>query len=131
MWKWVGRIVVVAVLGWVGYATYDWYMAGHHTRPEMPEGAFSLSYKNGLRGILVDISNEKETRRYFGFPQEVPNYLRDAWSWCQPPTEAEAPQVAQFLEERNMPGERFEAVCKITADDDVVVRGIITSVPRL
>lgn len=131
MWKWLFRIAGLAVLGCIGYATYDGYMAGFHTRPEMPKGAFSLSYKNGLRGILVDIPNEKETRRYFGFPQEVPHYLRDAWSWCHPPTEAEAPHFTQFLAERDMPGERFEAVCKITADNDVVVRGIITSVPRL
>lgn len=131
MLKWLMRLVVVAIIGWGGYGAYDWYMAGNHTRPDMPEGAFSLSYKNGLRAIMVDVPNEKETRRYFGFPQEVPYYLEDAWSFCRPPTKDEATQVARFLEERDMPGERFEAVCKITADDDIVLRGLITSVPRL
>lgn len=131
MFKWLFRIGLLAILGWIGYVTYDWYMAGHHTRPEMPEGAFSLSYKNGLRGIVVDVADERETRRYFGFPQTVPHYIEDAWSWCHPPTEEEAPQVAKFLADRNMPGERFEAVCKVTADDDVVFRGLITSVPKL
>ncbi len=97
----------------------------------MPDGAFSISYKNGLRAILVDVPNESETRRYFGFPLDVPFYVSDAWSFCHPPSLEEAPQAALFLEERNMPGERFEAVCKVTLDDDVVVRGLITSVPRL
>lgn len=126
MWKWV---ILVIILGGGGYMAYDSYMAGHHTRPEMPEGAFSLSYKNGLRGILVDVPNEKETRRYLGVPMEVPFYLKDSWSWCRPPTEEEGPQVAQFMAERDWPGQRFEAVCKITVDGAEVVRGLIISVP--
>lgn len=131
MWKWLTRIVVVVLVAGGGYAAYDYFMAGFHTRPEMPEGAFSISYKNGLRAILIDVPNEQETRRYFGFPQDVPFYVKDAWSLCHPPTDEEAPEVARFLQDRNMPGERFEAVCKVTVDDDVVLRGLITSVPKL
>lgn len=120
MLKWIIAILIVAG---GGYVAYDGYKAGYHTRPAMPEGAFSLSYKNGLRAILVDVPDQKATRRYFGFPQEVPHYLRDVWSFCYPPTDEEGPQVRQFMQERNMPGERFEAVCKIKADDDIVLRG--------
>ncbi|MBX3529282.1 MAG: hypothetical protein KF849_01665 [Rhizobiaceae bacterium] len=126
MWKWAMLAIVVAG---GGYVAYDYYMAGYHTRPAMPEGAFSLSYKNGLRGILVGIPNEKETRRYLGVPLEVPFYLTDAWSWCHRPTEEEAPRVAQFMAERDWPGQRFEAVCRITVDGKDVVRGLIISVP--
>lgn len=61
----------------------------------------------------------------------VPFYLKDAWAKCSPPTEEEKPNVEIFLAERNMPGQRFEAVCRIQADNDTVVRGLITSVPRL
>lgn len=128
MLKWIILILIVAG---VGYVAYDDYKAGYHTRPTLPEGAFSLSYKNGLRAILVDVPDQKATRRYFGFPQEVPHYLKDVWSFCYPPTDEEGPQVRQFMQERNMPGERFEAVCKIKADNDIVLRGVITSVPRL
>jgi hypothetical protein len=105
MFKWIVRLLFVGVLGWLGYGAYDYFRAGLHTRPEMPDGAFSISYANGLRAILTGVPNEEEARRYFGFPQEV--------------------------EDRNMPGERFEVVCKVTADEDVVVRGVITSVPKL
>lgn len=128
MIKW---IVLILILAGGGYFAYDTYMAGLHNRPPMPEGAFSISYKNGLRAILVDVPNEQETRRYFGMPLDVAFYLKDAWSFCHPPTEAEAQDVATYIEQRNVPGERFEAICKIKVDDDVVVRGLITSVPKL
>ena len=126
MWKRIvgGLIVVLA-----GYSVYDYYRAGLHTRPEMPDGAFSISYKNGLRAILVDVPNEQETRRYFGFPVDVPFYLEDAWATCLPPTDDEARELK--VNWNDNPGERIEGVCKIKVDDDVVIRGIVTSVPRL
>jgi hypothetical protein len=131
MWKWVKRLVFSICLVGICYVVYDSYRAGYHTRPDMPDGAFSLSYKNGMRAILVDVPNEKETRRYFGIPSDVPFYLEDAWSFCFPPGEEDAEQVANFMNSRDFPGERFEAVCKIKADNDVVLRGLITSVPKL
>lgn len=131
MWKWVKRLILVAVIGFGGYAAYDSYRAGHFTRPAMPEGSFSLSFTTGLRAILVNVSDKRETRRYLGFPMEVPFYLKDAWSFCGPPSSEESDQVAAFMKERNWPGERFEAVCKIKADNEEVVRGLITTVPRL
>lgn len=126
MWKWVIGLLVCAG---VGYVAYDYYRADLHRRPDMPEGAFSISYKNGLRAILVGVPNERETRRYFGFPADVPFYLEDAWSFCTPPTEME---VKEFESKRNQnPGERLEAICRIDVDGDVVVRGLITTVPKL
>jgi hypothetical protein len=131
MWKWVKRLVFAICLAAICYVAYDSYRAGYHTRPDMPDGAFSLSYKNGMRAILIDVLNEKKTRRYFGIPFDVPFYLEDAWSFCSPPGEDDAEQVTSFMNSRDFPGERFEAVCKIKVDNDVVLRGLITSVPRL
>ena len=131
MWFWLKRGIAVAVLGYVAYGVWDYYRAGYFTRPDMPEGAFSISYKSGLRAILVDVENQQESRRYLGYPMDVPFYLKDAWATCSPPTEEEKPNVETFLAERHMPGQRFEAVCRIQADNDTVVRGLITSVPRL
>lgn len=128
MWKW---LVLFVLLAGGGFVAYDGYMAGLHARPAMPDGAFSISYRNGLRAILVDVPNEQETRRYFGIPLDVPLYLQDAWSYCRPPTKEEGAEVAVFMQERDMPGERFEAVCKLTVDDDTVTRGLVTSVPKL
>lgn len=131
MWKWGILSVIFLGLGYVFYALYDGYKAGYLTRPEMPEGAFSLSYKSGLRGILVDVPEEKRTRRYLGIPLDVPFYLKDTWSWCYPPTKEEAPQVDDFLAQRDWPGQRFEAVCRIMVDGKKVERGIIVSVPKM
>lgn len=131
MWTWIRRgLVVIAVAG-AGYAGWDYYRSGFYYLPELPKGAFPLSYTNGLKAILVDVPDERETRRYFGSPLAVPSYLKDVWSFCRPPTPEEQPNVAKFLTDRNLPGERFEAVCKIQADNDTVVRGLISSVPRL
>ncbi|NSY61065.1 hypothetical protein [Agrobacterium tumefaciens] len=130
MWKLIKRLLLVGLLGWGVYVVYDQYRAGHFTRPDMPEGAFSISYANGLRAIIVDRPDEKATRRYFGFPVDVPFYLKETWSFCSAPREEEKVQVATFMKERNWPGERFEVVCRIEIDKEVVVRGVITSVPK-
>ena len=126
MGKWIGRILLAIVIVFAGYAGWDHYKAGFHNLPDLPDGAFPISFKSGLKAVVVDIPNERETRRYFGFPLEVPYYLEDVWSFCRPPTEEELADAEKFIADRNMPGERFEAVCKIKADKDVVVRGLIS-----
>lgn len=131
MWKWLVRAIALAVVAFIGYATYDYYESDLHTRPEMPSGAFSISYKNGMRAILVDVPNEKETRRYFGYPAEVPFYIEDAWAFCTPPEGDEQQEADKYIKEFSGPGERFEVVCRIKVDDETVIRGFITSVPRL
>ena len=126
MWK---RIAAVLVLGWVGYSVYVSYKAGFFSRPEIPEGAFSLSFDNGLRAIVEGVADERVARRYFGVAMEVPSYLEEAWSLCIPPTPDEEKQISDAR--GNRPGERIEAVCRVKVDEDVVVRGFITTVPRL
>lgn len=62
MWK---KIVGVLRAVGAGFVAYDYFSAGLHTRPEMPKGAFSLSYKNGMRAILVGIPNEEGISKVF------------------------------------------------------------------
>ena len=62
--KWIGRIVLAGVAAVLGYAVYDYYAADLHLRPDMPEGAFSLSFTDGPRVILQDMEDESFTRRY-------------------------------------------------------------------
>lgn len=129
--KWIGRVLVAGVVGFAGYAGWDYYKAGFHYLPDLPPGAFPISFKSGLKAVIVDIPDERETRRYFGFPLQVPYYLEDVWSFCRRPTEEELADAENFIADRNLPGERFEAICKIQVDKDTVVRGLISSVPRL
>jgi hypothetical protein len=129
MSKWISALCTGLLCVVAGYVAYDYYRAGLHNRPEMPEGAFSMSYENGMRAILVNVPDERATRRYFGRPAEVPFYLQDAWAFCNPLTEGEIRQIEVYHE--RLPGERFEALCAIDVDGEIVVRGLITSVPRL
>lgn len=129
MWKWIKRGIAIVFLGSVGWGAYDYYRAGFHTLPDLPEGAFPLSYANGLRAIMVGLSDERDSRRYFGFPFDVPFYLEDAWSTCKAPTESEVNEIES--QRANRPGERIEALCRIEVDGDIVIRGMITTVPRL
>lgn len=129
MKRWIFLVALALILLGAGYVAYDYYRAGFHTRPQMPKGAFSISYENGMRSILVDVADEREARRYFGFPADVPFYLEDAWSFCRPIPRAEATKIMAYRE--RYPGERFEALCTIEVDDEIVIRGFISSVPRL
>ena len=131
MKRWMLRTLLALLILGVGYVGYDAYRAGLHTRPKLPPGAFSISYKSGLRAILIDVPNEQDERRYLGFPIEVPYYLKDTWSFCTAASEDEAAQIAAILNNRNWPGERIEAVCRIKVEDQTVIRGYITSVPKI
>jgi hypothetical protein len=127
MLKW---LFLAAVLAYGGYSAHQYFQAGYHTRPNMPDGAFSVSFPSGLRGIVIGL-REDMSRRYLGMPLKVPSYLEETWSWCRPPTKEENPRVVQFMESRELPGARFEAICEITLDGDVVTRGVLISVPRV
>lgn len=129
MKSWINLAVKLALIGAVLYGAFHYYRAGYLSRPEMPEGAHSVSFKNGLRAILVDTPNERTTRRYFGHRFQVPFYLEDVWSFCAAPTDDETKELARIYELRA--GERYKAVCKIEIENEIVPRGFITSVPRL
>jgi hypothetical protein len=128
MIKW---LLLIVILSFGGYTAYRYVGAGYHTRPEVPEGAFSVSFPSGLRGVVVDLPDDRARRRYLGVALEVPSYLEKTWSWCRPPTTADNPQVVQFMESRDLPGARFEAICEIVLDGDLVTRGLLISVPRV
>jgi hypothetical protein len=126
MWK---RIIGLMVLLGVGYLGYDYYKAGYHTRPELPEGAFSLSFKGGLRGIVVGLENVEPERVYIAYgARQVPNWYQKSWSTCRALTTEELAQLHKSSVDLG-PGGRWEAVCEIDADGDVFVRGWLASVP--
>jgi hypothetical protein len=128
MWKWIGYAALVVGAGLFAFVAYDYYRAGFHTRPEMPEGAFSLSYKNGLRAIVVGVPDMRPQRKYLGVPYDVPHWYEHAWSFCS----AQKPDEKKALSSQNLgPGSRLEAVCRIKVDETEILRGAIYSVPNL
>jgi hypothetical protein len=128
--KWFGRILLIAVVGVLGYAAYDYYKAGLLTRPEMPEGAFSLSFSDGPRYIVEGIPDERFERTYIArFPKNIPPWFKDSWSYCRQPTEDEAKAINDA---RNPgPGMRLDAKCELNADGTIIPTGYVYSVPTL
>ena len=83
MIKWLLRLVGIGVVGFIGYGIYDYYKAGLHTRPPMPEGAFSLSFKAGPRVIMLNTEDEDCVPVW---PNEefAQAWATDQWQECRP-----------------------------------------------
>lgn len=128
MGKWVGRISGAAIIGFVAYGGYLYFDGGYHTRPDLPEGAFSFSFTTGFRAIALDLPNERATRRYLGIPFDVPAWAEDRWSMCKRPSPQEAADVMARVD-MGPPG-RLDAICTVETDQTTVRRGAIFSVPR-
>ena len=126
------KIFIFAVLCGGGWFAYDYYKAGLYKRPDMPEGAFSLSFAGGFRGIMEGVPDERFTRRYRAHsPNDLPEYLKEAWAFCKPQDET---WVDAYFAQRGRgrdPGEKFVGLCTIDVEGETVVRGVITSVPDL
>ncbi len=130
MFKWVFRLVGLGVIAFIGFGIYDYYRAGLNTRPAMPEGAFSLSFKAGPRVIMLDIKDERSARRYIVRPRtDVPSWFKESWSYCKPPTEEDQASLLKQLELG--PGMRLDGVCTLDADGDVITTGYILTVPDI
>ena len=149
---WITKLVVLGVVGYCGYAAYDLDRGGYFDLPELPAGAYTASFKNGLRGIIldVDVSNRKiadrhpvfrrifdanPERKYLGIPMDVAPWFEDAWSTCIAPTEEIHTYVDSQMPEEwkvQLQGARLDAFCYIDVDDQKrIIRGVIYSVPRL
>lgn len=149
MGKWIGGLLLVAVVGYLSYDVYLDYRAGYLDLPELDRNSYAISFKNGMRAIVVDpeISDQTEDdartsrrlstanpdRKYLGFPFEIPSWFEDTWSYCHPPTDDERAAIERDMTDgfkRKLTGARFEAVCKIEADGESIWRGLIYSVPK-
>ncbi len=150
MWKWTIRLIAAFIVGSVGLVVFEEYRAGYFSRPDIPDGAYPLSFSNGLRSILLDAEVNKPpttnsskfyrrfsyvySRNYIGVPFEVAPWFEDAWSFCLAPTEDEVLGYEQTMPDELrhlLNGARFEAVCRLDIDGTEVVRGLVYSVPKL
>src|SRR5690606_27230952 len=106
MKRWILRVFFLGVLGLAGFWAYDFYRAGYLSLPDLPDGAYTLSYKTGFRAIVLDadvpdtmghdapkyfrsLGVANPDRKYLGIPFDVQPWFREAWSWCKSPTEQE------------------------------------------
>jgi hypothetical protein len=151
MWKLIKNVLFVLIIGSIGFSVFNSYRSGHFNLPDIPDGAYTVSFKNGLRGIVVDVdpATLERTdgfnpyrrltiadvdRRYLGMPLEVPNWLSDAWSECAAPTDEEREGFqANFTPQikRDLQGARFDYVCRFEIEQETIYRGLVFSVPDL
>ncbi|WP_171184115.1 hypothetical protein [Ruegeria sp. HKCCC2117] len=130
MGKWILRLIGVLVLGFGGGVVYDYFATGLHTRPEMPPGAFSLSFEDSRRVIMLDTPDERFIRNYIMKPRtDVPDYFKDSWSYCKPPTDEERTILEEALNPG--PGMRLDGVCSLDADGEIIPTGLVFSVPDI
>lgn len=151
MLRWIARTVVVGIVGYLGLLVYEYNRLGLFSMPDLPQGAYFVSFKNGLRGIVLDadvpeastgdgpkflrsLSVENRERKYLGIPSDVPPWFVDAWSICEAPTDQERGAIIESLPSdlrQSLGNARFEATCRIDVDGEPLLRGLVFSVPRL
>ncbi|NIZ63094.1 hypothetical protein DL239_19190 [Sedimentitalea sp. CY04] len=150
MFKWFFRMLLLCIVGVIGFATFGWHQKGLLNIPHLPEGAYAFS-RGGLRGVVFgqEVSNPtgvespkffrqlihvNPERMYLSLPLQVPHWLEDTWSNCTPPTGNEAADFEQSMPDdlkRNLVGARLDAVCRINLESEEVLRGLLYSIPNL
>jgi hypothetical protein len=149
---WITKLVVLGVVGYGGYEAYLLHKGGYFDLPVMAYGSYTVSFKSGLRGIVVDaevstdaladshkifrrLSDANPDRRYLGIPFDVPVWFKDEWSTCIKPSEEELQYIEASLSDdakQQLTGARLDAFCYIETDGDQrIARGLIYSVPKL
>lgn len=147
---WFSKIFILGVFGLGGYFVYDLNRQGYFTLPDLPSGAYPISFKNGLRGVVYDmdvtdkqyadthkmfrrLSLANRDRRFLSLPSDVPPWFEQRWSTCRPGTEEELEYIASTIPEdvkRDLVGARLDAICFIEIEgEEPLFRGLIYSVP--
>jgi hypothetical protein len=147
----ITKLIVLGVVGYGGYEVYNYHRAGYFDLPDLPSGAYTLSFSSGLRAIVLDaqvsddhnadapallrsLSLANPDRRYIGFPYDVAPWFEKVWSTCIAPTDEVKKYVDDTTPEKtknDLIGARFEAVCYIDIEGgDRLLRGLIYSVAR-
>lgn len=134
MWKWLLTAGLLAGLGYLGYDYYEYKQAyreaGFDTMPVLQAGEFPVSFQaSGFRGVMRGLEDERDSRKYLGYPADVPKWYEESWSYCRAPSDEERRGFLQAVDIG--PGGRFDAICEINADGEVFVRGWVISVPDL
>lgn len=149
MRKWIVGGIVLSFMMYVAYSTYDFYRGGYFSIPDLPHGAYPISFKSGLRAILLEaevsdtsmadsskyvrrLNAANRSRKYLGVPFDVQPWFKETWSWCKSPTQAEKSDYERMPADfrKQFDGAKFEAVCRIKVDDGEITNGLIFSVPE-
>ena len=150
MFKWVLRLFLIGIVGFLGIAAFQSYQKGYFSIPDMPEGAYVISTRSGFRGIVLDakvsdpivdmhkffrrLNLANPDRRYLSIPFDVAPWFKDVWSICNSPLEREREELQNSMPaelKKTLRNARLDAVCRFDVDGEEVLRGMIFSVPNL
>lgn len=147
---WFGKLLMVGIAGYVGFSAYDLHRAGYFSLPDIPAGAYPISFRSGLRGVVydMDVTDDQYAdapkifrrlrwanpdRRFIAVLSEVPYWFQDVWATCRVGTEEERAYIIGTLPDdvkRKLVGTRLDAICYIELEGQrAIVRGLIYSIP--
>lgn len=147
---WFSKLLIVGIVGYGGYSAYDMHQGGFFSLPDIPDGAYPISFKSGFRAVVYDmevsdtqyadtskyfrrLTMASRDRRFIGIPSEVPRWFEDTWSTCHRGTDEEREYILSTLPEdvaKEMVGARLDAICLIEVEGErPLLRGLIYSVP--
>jgi hypothetical protein len=147
---WFSKLLIVGVVGYAGYYGYGLHRGGYFSLPDIPDGAYPISFKSGFRAVVYDmevtddqyastskyfrrLTMASRDRRFIGIPSDVPRWFEDTWSTCHRGTDEEREYILSTLPEdvaSEMVGARLDAICLIEVEGErPLLRGLIYSVP--
>jgi hypothetical protein len=147
---WFSKLLIVGVVSYGGYYAYKLNRDGYLSLPDIPAGAYPISFKSGFRAIVydMDVTDDQYAdapkifrrlvlanpdRRFIGLPSDVPRWFEDTWSTCRPGTDEVREHIVSTMPEdlrKEMVGARLEALCFIEVEGEVpLLRGLIYSIP--
>lgn len=53
---WFTKLLIVGAVGYTGYSAFDLHRGGFFSLPDIPDGAYPISFKGGLRGVETPMS---------------------------------------------------------------------------
>lgn len=147
---WFSKLLLIGVIGYGGYYIHKLNEAGYLSLPEIPSGAYPISFPNGFRGIVYDmevtdslhadapkifrrLTLANKDRRFFSIVYDVPEWFEKSWTKCAPGTEEERASAMATIPQdmqQELIGARLDAICYLELEGDrPLLRGLIFSVP--
>lgn len=147
---WFTKLLFIGVVGYGAFYVNKLNDKGYLSLPDIPVGAYPISFDSGLRGIVydMDVTDDRyadapklfrrlvmanRDRRFIGLRSDVPRWFEDTWSTCRAGTAEEREYIVSTIPDsikRDLVGARLDAICYIEIEGErPIFRGLIYSVP--
>ncbi len=48
MWKWIGRLLLVGIVGLFVFTVYDYHRAGYFSMPDLKDNEYPIVFRGGV-----------------------------------------------------------------------------------